>query len=79
MNPGVSQVLGGKCPKCKGHFKAYQNPRVVLENTLGAKSCANPNFLVFKFENFRKKCIFLVAFDNFSDFWPLKKGVEIRI
>ena len=38
----VSQVLGGGCPKLRWHFKACQNPRVVLENTLWAKSCATP-------------------------------------
>ena len=38
--PVVSQVLFGGCPKLRWHFKACQNPRVVLENTLWAKSCA---------------------------------------
>ena len=40
--PVVSQVLLGGCPKLRWHFKACQNPRVVLENTLWAKSCATP-------------------------------------
>ena len=61
----LENTVGGKCPKWRRHFKAYQNARVELENTIMAKSCATPSFLVLKCEKVQNECIFLVTVDNF--------------